>query len=90
MVQVYLSRWSPGLGPGDGEQVGFYVGETVDVISGIDKGREFVVDSDRMTHPKAGSDYVREGWFVDDPHKTRYAKSENALWFKPEWFDRNR
>jgi len=90
MVQIYRSRWTPGLGPGDGEKVGFTVGETVDVIVGIDKGREFVVDSDRMRHADAGTDYVREGWFVDDPTKTRYAKSEKHLWFKPDWFDHNR
>lgn len=90
MVQVYASRYSPGLEPGDGEMVGFYLNEVVDVIDGKDKGREFMVLSDRMWHQDApGTGYIREGYFLDNPLQTKWAKSETSLWFKSNWSDRH-
>lgn len=80
MARVFYSRYQPGLKPGDGANIDWQVGERTEVISGPDKGRFFIVKSSWVRHPDVPWEYVREGYFEDDPAKTLYAKPESALW----------
>jgi hypothetical protein len=82
MVKIFISRYTPGLQPGDGAKISWEPGETVQVISGQDKGRRFVVTSEGRSHADAPpGEYVREGYFEDDPSRTSWAKLEKTLWF---------
>jgi hypothetical protein len=78
--RVFVSRIGHHLEPGDGERIRWEVGETVEIISGIDRGRRFVIDSDWMRHADT-TGFVREGWFEDDESRTRWAKAEKEFWF---------
>lgn len=72
--------------PKDGRLLDWEVGEKVQVSSGLDAGRTFVITSDRKSHDALLPDpepYVREGYFKDDPTKTRWAKAEKILWILP-------
>lgn len=81
MVRVFLSRYTPGLQPGQGASIGWEKGERCRVISGPDEGRTFVVDSEGMSHAQCKpGDLVREGWFEDNPTR-KVAKAECVLWF---------
>jgi len=83
-MRVFVSRFNTGLRPGDGKLINWEIGERVQVISGQDEGRIFVVDSAGMSHNAVpAGQYVREGWFEDDPTKQRVAKAESVLWFAP-------
>jgi hypothetical protein len=84
LMRVFNSRYTPGLKPGDGEKVSWDIGETVLIISGQDEGRRFVVTSEGMKHDACPGEFVREGYFEDDPRKTAWAKREKQLWFAPE------
>jgi hypothetical protein len=85
MTRVFASRYSADLQPGDGGKIAWDVGETVEVISGQDAGRRFVITSDYRTHGSApAGEYVREGYFEDDTARTPWAKLEKALWFCPQ------
>lgn len=82
-IRVYVSRHAPGLKPGMGDCVLWDIGETVEIISGIDKGRMFVITTKHMIHPDAPGMYVRDGYFVDEPGVT-WAKREEEFWFPNE------
>lgn len=79
-VRVFLSRHSDELKSGMGESIDWEIGETVEIISGIDKGRLFIVESKGMSHEDAPGEYVREGRFVDG-RNGRVAKRESQMWF---------
>lgn len=79
-VRVFLSRHSEELKPGMGSSIDWNIGETVKIISGIDKGRLFIVESSGMSHNDAPGEYVREGRFVDG-RNGRCAKREKDMWF---------
>lgn len=80
-MRVFVSRFSPGLQPGQGNLIDWEIGERTFVLSGQDEGRIFIVMSRGMIHNDAPiGTYVREGYFEDDPD-TRCAKSEGVLWF---------
>lgn len=79
-VRVYLSRHSMDLKPGMGESIGWEIGEVVEIISGIDKGRLFKIESEGMSHRDAPGQYVREGRFLDGKDG-RVAKRESQMWF---------
>lgn len=79
-VRVFLSRHSAELKPGMGDSIDWNIGETVEIISGIDKGRLFVVESQGMSHSDAPGEYVREGKFLDG-RNGRVAKREKQMWF---------
>jgi len=82
MARVFLSRHQSGLRPGDGAKINWDIGETVLVISGKDQRRRFVITSEYRMHPAAPpGEYVREGYFEDDPDRVSWAKLEKALWF---------
>ena len=81
MVEVYLSRYNTNLKPGDGDKLHWEIGEEVKIISGQDKGRHFIITSDRRSHPDLDSGYVREGYFADDVWKVKWAKPEKTLWY---------
>jgi hypothetical protein len=82
MIRVFCSRFSDGLKPGDGAKIDWNIGETVSVINGEDKGRRFVITSEYRTHAGAPpGEFIREGYFEDDPRKTPWAKLEKVLWF---------
>jgi hypothetical protein len=81
-VRVFVSRYSDGLKPGDGGKISWEPGETVTVISGQDEGRKFVITSEGRSHAGAPpGEFVREGYFEDDPSRTPWAKMEKTLWF---------
>jgi hypothetical protein len=81
MTRVFASRYSAGLGPGDGDKIAWNIGETTEVISGQDQGRRFVITSEYRAHDDAPpGEYVREGYFEDDPSEIPWAKPEKALW----------
>lgn len=79
-IRVYKSTHTPGLKPGMGEDIYWEIGDTVEIISGIDKGRMFVITSKHMSHPDAPGKYVRDGYFVDEPG-VMWAKREEQFWF---------
>lgn len=79
-MRVFLSRHSHELKPGMGDSIDWNIGETVEIISGIDKGRLFVVETTGMAHNDAPGEYVREGHFVDG-RDGRCAKREKDMWF---------
>lgn len=82
MGQVSMSRYTPGLKPGMGEDIQWHIGEVVLIVDGVDKGRRFVVCSQTMSHPDCpGNGLVREGYFEDDPTQTKWAKAEALIWF---------
>ena len=81
-MRVFKSRYTPGLSHGDGSWIGWDKGETGVICDGRDKGRRFVVTSEGMSHAAApAGELIREGYFVDDPLQTPYAKMERQLWF---------
>lgn len=85
MVRVFVSRYNTELRPGDGDSIAWEVGEEVTVISGQDKGRNFMVLTESRGHadlPKGK--FCREGYFTDDFSEERVAKPESTLWFKGE------
>lgn len=80
-MRVFNSRYTPGLHPGDGARINWEIGERTIVISGPDKDRYFIVQSEGMSHSALpAGQYVREGWFEDDPTHRRVAKAESVLW----------
>lgn len=83
-MRVFMSRYTPGLKPGMGEKIGWNKGDVVLIISGIDKGRRFKVLTEGMSHDGAPGKFIREGYFLDDPSKTRWAKLEESMWFDDE------
>jgi len=81
-MRVFISRHNPNLQPGQGYLINWAIGERTLVISGMDNGRIFIVLSEGKTHREViRGTYVREGYFEDDPHERRVAKSEAVLWF---------
>ena len=82
MPRVFASRYTGDLKPGDGAKISWQPGETVLVIAGQDAGRTFTVLTEGRLHPDAPpGQLVREGYFTDDPERTRWAKQESQLWF---------
>lgn len=79
-MRVYLSRHSTELKPGMGESIGWEIGETVEIISGVDKGRLFKIESVGMSHADCPGEYVREGRFVDG-RDGKVCKREKQMWF---------
>ncbi len=82
---VYYSRFQTGLVPGrDGASLRWEIGEVVEITDGQDAGRLFKITSERMSHHDAPGQFVREGYFLDDPAGTSWAKVERQLWFPGE------
>lgn len=84
MVRVFFSRCDPDLEPGEGDRISWNTGEEVRVVSGRDEGRIFVVLTEGRKHADLPYGYVREGYFTDDPERTRWAMPEKTLWFKEQ------
>jgi hypothetical protein len=83
VVRVFVSRYNTELKPGDGDSIDWQAGEEVTVISGRDKGRNFVVLTEGRSHADLPpGKYCREGYFTDDIFQVRWAKPESTLWFK--------
>jgi len=83
MVHVYLSRYTPGLKPGQGADIEWQVGERCRYVDRNDVVTDeiVVVASERMSHSAAPEgQYVRE---VIQEDGARVALSERSLWFAP-------
>ena len=84
MVDVWASRYQPGLKMGDGALINWEVGEVCVVVEGADLGRRFVVTSRRYADERVpAGEFVREGHFEDDPDTT-WCIREGRLWFTAE------
>lgn len=65
-MRVFLSRFTPGLKPGDGHKIGWEIGETCKVYKGLQEGKLFLVDSEGLgANPK---------WFQSAEGKKKFAE----------------
>lgn len=84
-MRVFLSRFTPGLKPGDGDKIDWEIGEVVQLVNCTKdtsyNGKLFKVLSEGMSHDKCPLGLVREGYFLDDRSQTREAVAEIRLWF---------